>query len=53
MIKIHSKRRYVGLGINTDCFGVFFLDYYILESTIKLPNSDFEAVIYGIEIEKK
>ncbi len=48
MQKIHMQRKYIGLSGDG-----FYLDYYILRSEIGLPGSDFRAVTYGVEIEKK
>lgn len=53
MQKIHSQRRYVGVNQDGAGFGGFYLDYYILESEINVPNTSFSALIYGVEIEKK
>ena len=53
MQKIHSKRRYVPLSPEGIFSGVYYLDYYIIKSEIKIPRSDIRATVYGIEIEKK
>lgn len=53
MQKIHSQRRYVGVNPDGAAFGGFYIDYYILESEIKVPGSNFSALVYGVEIEKK
>lgn len=53
MQKILTQRRYVGVNPDGAGFGGFYLDYYILESEINVPNASFSALIYGVEIEKK
>jgi len=53
MQKIHSARKYVSLNPEGSWFGGFYLDYYMVKSEIKIPNSDIKATVYGIEIEKK
>lgn len=53
MQKIHSKRKYVTINPEGCCFGGFMLDYYVIKSEIKIPNTDIKATVYGIEIEKK
>lgn len=53
MQKIHSARKYVSLTPEGGWFGGLYLDYYMVKSEIKIPNSDIKATVYGIEIEKK
>ena len=53
MQKLHSQRRYIGINPDGAGFGGFYLDYYILCSEISVPNTNFSAIIYGVEIEKK
>ena len=52
MKKIHSKRKFVSITPEGHSFEGYFLDYYILKSEIKIPNSDIKVTVYGIEIEK-
>lgn len=53
MQKQHSQRRYIGINRDGAGFGGFYLDYYILSSEISVPNANFSAITYGVEIEKK
>ncbi len=53
MQKIHSARKYVSLTPEEGWFGSYYLDYYMIKSEIKIPNSDIKATVYGVEIEKK
>ena len=53
MQKIHSARKHVTLTPEGDWFGGFYLDYYMIKSEIKIPNSAIKATVYGVEIEKK
>ena len=53
MQKLHSQRRYIGINPDGAGFGGFYLDYYILSSEISVPNTNFSAIVYGVEIEKK
>ena len=51
--KIHSKRKFVSITPEGHSFEGYYLDYYMLKSEIKIPNSNIKATVYGIEIEKK
>ena len=53
MEKIHSERKFVSISPEGLCFEGFYLDYYIIKSEIKIPNSAIKATVYGVEIEKK
>ncbi len=53
MQKIHSARKHIALNPDGDWFGGFYLDYYMIKSEIKIPNSAIKATVYGVEIEKK
>ncbi len=53
MEKIHSERKFVPITPEGLGFEGFYLDYYIIKSEIKIPNSQIKATVYGIEIEKK
>lgn len=53
MEKIHSERKFVTISPEGFGYDGFYLDYYILKSEIKIPNSSICATVYGIEIEKK
>ncbi len=53
MQKIHAGRKYISLNVECSFFEGFYIDYYILQSELKVPDANFSAIIYGIEIEKK
>ncbi len=53
MEKIHSQRKFVSIAPEGYGFDGFLLDYYILKSEIRIPNSNIKATVYGIEIEKR
>ena len=53
MQKIHADRKYISLNGEGACFEGFYIDYYILKSELCVPDANFSAMIYGIEIEKK
>ena len=53
MQKIYADRKYISLNGDGACFVGYYIDYYILKSELTVPNANFSATIYGIEIEKK
>ncbi len=53
MKKVFSTRKYICADSEDAALEKCYIDYIMLKTEIKIPNSDIKATVYGVEISRK
>lgn len=53
MKRIYTTRKCISIDNSSPFISACYVDYCMLKSEIKIPNSDIIVTVYGVEVEKK